>query len=148
MDEDRVMFKCVKIGSRLRVRVISPGYNPFANCQFPRAIRKDGGIYSAPVSALKFSQGANRKFFYRVAAKHVRVESVDTKPEHAKLVVKVYGDEDEECIVCMDNPKEVVFVPCGHYSTCRSCYDQLVIKKCVMCRNMITQAVNRDQIQT
>ena len=33
-----VTFRCVAEGSRLRVRVTTPGYNPYINCQFPKGI--------------------------------------------------------------------------------------------------------------
>lgn len=39
---DPVMIECVKEGSKIRAKVISPGYNPLKNCQFPREIREEG----------------------------------------------------------------------------------------------------------
>ena len=38
------------------------------------------------------------------------------------------------CVVCMDAIVDIKFVPCGHQSTCRACYDRLVEKKCPVCR--------------
>lgn len=38
--EDIVRFKCVKEFGKLRIKIISQGYNPYANCQFPKNIRK------------------------------------------------------------------------------------------------------------
>lgn len=29
--------------------------------------------------------------------------------------------QDNECIVCTEGPKEVVFIPCGHNICCRIC---------------------------
>ena len=150
MTEEKIYFKCVKVAGRLRVRVTSPGYNHEANCQFPRAIRKEGGIYSAPRSALKFSQGANRKFFYRVAAKFVTKEPDDTLIGDNQLInIKVYGDDDmTECAICFENEKDIVFVPCGHFCCCNQCFTALPNKRCVMCRAEVSQVARRDQIQT
>eukprot|EP00604_Paraphysomonas_vestita_P002455 CAMPEP_0174818232 /NCGR_PEP_ID=MMETSP1107-20130205/872_1 /TAXON_ID=36770 /ORGANISM="Paraphysomonas vestita, Strain GFlagA" /LENGTH=349 /DNA_ID=CAMNT_0016029811 /DNA_START=689 /DNA_END=1738 /DNA_ORIENTATION=+ len=39
---DPVTIECVKEGSKIRAKVISPGYNPSKNCQFPRDIREEG----------------------------------------------------------------------------------------------------------
>lgn len=40
-----VIVECFQEGSKLRVRVISPGYNPQWNVQFPQDIRKSGDRY-------------------------------------------------------------------------------------------------------
>jgi len=40
--KDPVLVECVKEGGKVRVRVISPGYDPNKNCQFPRSIRETG----------------------------------------------------------------------------------------------------------
>lgn len=164
-----VYFTCVKEGSKFRVRITSPGYNPEANCQFPRAIRGDGKIFTAPVSAVSFARGPQGKFFYRVKPKDV----VEVDPEEAeeregevanvganrsallrelgvKTKVKaIYQDDTEECIVCFDESKEVVLVPCGHYCLCGGCAHQVeeVSGKCPLCRSDITKIVTRDQIQ-
>ncbi|MDB9312810.1 VWA domain-containing protein [Spirulina sp. CS-785/01] len=45
--QDRVLLKCEKIGGKLRIRVISDGYNSDLNVQFPRSIRENGVTYVA-----------------------------------------------------------------------------------------------------
>ncbi len=52
-----VRLQCVKEGSKLRVRIISHGYNHDANCQFPRNIRAPGRQYSVPISDVSFTEG-------------------------------------------------------------------------------------------
>ena len=37
-----------------------------------------------------------------------------------------------ECVVCMDNPRAVVFLPCNHCIVCASCADAL--QECPNCR--------------
>ena len=140
-----VKLKCFKIQNKLRVRITSPGYNNEANCQFPRAIRKEGKEYTVPVDAITFSEGANRKFFYRIRKKDITVIEGDI------VIDKVFGDEDidMDCIVCMDKDKSVVFAPCGHYCCCGDCATKVKNSqgKCVLCRKQIAQIVQRDQIQ-
>ena len=142
-----VRLKCIKEGNKLRVRIISPGYNPNANCQFPRAIRQEGREYTVPSSAITFSEGPNLKFFYRVKKKSISiVVNANT------TVKKVYGDEDidTDCVVCMFIEKDVVFAPCGHYCCCDSCATNIHKSRksiCPMCRAAIIQIVRRDQIQ-
>jgi hypothetical protein len=40
-----VIVECFREGSKLRVRVVSPGYNPDWNVQFPKDIRQQGDRY-------------------------------------------------------------------------------------------------------
>tara|TARA_R110000824_G_scaffold134309_1_gene297255 strand:- start:18 stop:218 length:201 start_codon:yes stop_codon:yes gene_type:complete len=61
-----VVLQCVKEKSKLRVKIISNGYNNNANCQFPKAIRKEGLKYKVPPEAIKVVQRGLNKFFYNV----------------------------------------------------------------------------------
>ncbi len=50
----------------------------------------------------------------------------------------------------MDNEKDVVFSPCGHYCCCNQCASTIKrssVSKCPICRGNIGQIVERDQIQ-
>ncbi|NEP90535.1 MAG: hypothetical protein F6K18_29030 [Okeania sp. SIO2C2] len=40
-----VLLRCEKISGKLRIRVISEGYNPELNVQFPRSLREEGATY-------------------------------------------------------------------------------------------------------
>lgn len=147
---DIVRLKCVKDGRKLRVRIISPGYNPEANCQFPRAIRVEGREYTVPRTAITFAESAQRKFFYRVKKNDITIaaESATTEPVGD---IKIFngGEDQGECIICMDTEKDVVFAPCGHYCCCRSCATSVKggNSTCPLCRTMIQQIVGRDQLQ-
>ena len=44
-----------------------------------------------------------------------------------------------ECVVCMDKPLEMVFVPCGHICVCEECSAQ--ITRCPICRSRTQMAV-------
>ena len=58
--EPGVVLECVPEGGRLRVRVVSAGYDPTWNVQFPRSIRRPGARYV--VDAVHPAAGG----FYRV----------------------------------------------------------------------------------
>lgn len=142
-DSDIIRYACSKVGGKLRVRVISPGYNPLANCQFPRAIREEGKEYTSPRSALSFSSGPTGKFFYRVNGKFVTVLGGSSLSTPQTIF------ESEECVVCLDAPPGIVFCPCGHYVCCEECSSHLLKTKggCPMCRGVIKQHVTKDQLQ-
>ena len=70
---DVVFLQCVKEGSRLRMRITSPGYHHDANCQCPREIRVPGRKYTAPMHAITFVQGPNRRYFYRINKTYIKI---------------------------------------------------------------------------
>ena len=151
-----VYFQCVSDGPKLRVRIISPGYNREANCQFPRAIRVPGRKYSAPASYLRFARGSAGKFFYRVRKAGITVldDGVEVKFRADDVKVKldkVYGEEDDPtCVICLSEERSVVIVPCGHYCMCTDCAGHIAhsTQKCPMCRGRVDLVVTRENIQT
>jgi hypothetical protein len=146
----RVYLECVKIGSRLRIRITSPGYHNNANCQFPRDIRQEGRRYSVPPNSVKFARGPARKYFYRINKKDIQILTGEEEISHKLEVAKIYEDtEDDDCVICMCEVKTVVLVPCGHYCLCQGCSERLLksTTKCPMCRATITTAASKDQIQ-
>ncbi|XP_069686347.1 E3 ubiquitin-protein ligase LRSAM1-like isoform X1 [Periplaneta americana] len=44
-----------------------------------------------------------------------------------------------ECVVCMDDKCEVIFVPCGHMCTCIKCAE--LVQECPMCRSQIERKI-------
>ncbi|XP_040387522.1 E3 ubiquitin-protein ligase LRSAM1 isoform X2 [Cygnus olor] len=48
-------------------------------------------------------------------------------------------DEKSECVVCMEQEAQTVFLPCGHVCCCQTCCKQL--RACPLCRKDITQHV-------
>jgi len=150
---DQIRLRCTKIGSKLRVRIISSGYNHSANTQFPRNIRAEGREYLVPASDISFTENARHKFFYRVKKSNITIVessclgSVVLGDPATANISKIYGDEDDDkdCCVCLTNEKDVVFSPCGHYCTCVTC--SMKLKKCPICRGNIQQIVKRDQLE-
>ena len=46
---------------------------------------------------------------------------------------------DEECVVCMDAPKAVVLIPCGHQCVCEACAETVPIGgDCPYCQTTVT----------
>lgn len=146
-NENRVYFKCIKEGARLRVKVTSQGYNNQANCQFPRDIRKDGGIYSCPASDITLAKGGAGTYFYRVKRTAIKVEDSDENVVTINHnIAKIYEDADEnDCCVCFEQEKDIVLSPCGHYCLCSVCSYKL--ESCPICRVGISVRVKRDQLQ-
>jgi len=146
MDSDPIYLQCIKSESKLRVRIISPGYHRDANVQFPRDIRVEGRKYSVPRSAISFSEGPRRKFFYRVSKQYIQIVSAQV----SATISHIFEDETvTECIICMSAEKDSLFAPCGHYSTCYSCADKITqtTAKCPICRSRITEVVKRENVQ-
>ena len=146
MASEFVLLECVKEGSKLRVKMKSPGYLINSNCQFPRDLRVDGRKFKVPVAYVKLmtQQG---KYFYSIKNKSVieiitDEETQQINLENIKQNTKIYEDASTmECAVCLCAEKDTVFIPCGHFYTCNGCSHQL--KTCPICRANITDRINK-----
>lgn len=106
-----IQLKCFKEGSKLRIKILSPGYIQSANCRFPRDLRNEGYIYLVPSSDITLIYTRN-KFFYNIKKHNIQIvnESI------ISINIKVYGDtniENPECSICLDTKSElIIFAPC------------------------------------
>lgn len=48
---------------------------------------------------------------------------------------KIYSDNDPECIICMDNKKQIIFYPCRHLYCCKLC--SKILDLCPICKSAI-----------
>jgi len=44
-------------------------------------------------------------------------------------------ENQNECVICMNAPRDVVIIPCGHLICCENCVVQC--KECPLCRGVI-----------
>jgi hypothetical protein len=45
-------------------------------------------------------------------------------------------DDNHLCVVCMEHPRNIVLVPCGHMALCKECCNTIITdqkNKCPMC---------------
>lgn len=55
----------------------------------------------------------------------------------SKAKVKVILSEKKDsmlCLTCVENPKNMVFIPCGHLCICEKCYNNNQQSICLICR--------------
>lgn len=45
----------------------------------------------------------------------------------------------DECLVCSDLKKDILFQPCGHITCCSACAPR--VKKCLVCRETVTNRI-------
>ncbi|GLD94456.1 hypothetical protein PINS_up003067 [Pythium insidiosum] len=173
----QVFLRCMKVSGRLRVRIISSGYCPAANCQFPRAIRREDRVFSVPPSSIRLCSRAGGTSFYRVLqpieiVQEANGDIVETetsasdgrhepKPSRTKqskkrarteeleAPLKVFDIEHEpDCVACLETPKQRICVPCGHFCLCERCLSLLVHpKKCPLCRTPIKSTISPAELE-
>lgn len=75
-----------------------------------------------------------------------RLEAEKSIPTHTEVLPKLSLEEENRqlkearlCKICMDNEIGVVFLPCGHLTTCVNCAPSL--KDCPVCRSVIKGTV-------
>lgn len=148
-----VQLYCTKVGSKLRVRVQTAGYLRHANCQFPRDLRVDGRRFEVDPSAISLIT-TRGKYFYAVKNKNaIRIlpsggEEITTGGDGTRtLPQQIFTDDStEDCIICMETPKVIVFNPCGHFYACETCSTPL--KQCPICRITLTGRIHCSEFGT
>jgi hypothetical protein len=157
----KITLQCVRSHGKLRIRFHSYTneagksftnvYNNSYNCQFPKDIRSEGRYYEiGPDDIVLVDSG--RQPFYRIKKNNIRIltgsgtsSSSTTTPATAaapaakpEVVFEV-----NECVICMENIPDQIFIPCGHLCSCSSCYVQLKKSKpdCPLCRRHIISAI-------
>ena len=137
-----VFLQCVKEGNKLRVKIISNGYNNTANCQFPKNIRVEGQKYKVPDYAIKVVQRGVDKFFYNVNKSLIELVGPDIVLDK---VDKIY--DMENCCICLDEECNMVMVPCGHLCLCFGCSKSYKTQKCPLCRSDIITRIDKSKLQ-
>ena len=141
-DEAFVYLTCVKADSKLRVRIISPGYLTTANCQFPRDLRVLGRHFRVKPHVVKLMSARNKYYYCIKNVKDIEIIDASAIPKQPPPKIKVYQDtEQEECLICYDAVKEAVFNPCGHFYTCHACSTRC--KTCPVCRHPVISVIDK-----
>lgn len=152
--ENLVCLTCVKEKGKLRVKILSKGYLPNANCQFPRDLRVEGKNFYVNREYLKLAITRGKYFYSCLKRKEIHELPTLENNEMKELIeitrafenLKIYQDETtDECVVCMDGKKDTVFCPCGHYYCCSKCATKLTI--CPICRSPIDDRIDKSKIQ-
>ncbi len=139
-----VQLVCVKQGSRLRVRITTPGYLTTANVQFPRDLRVEGRRYEMPANAVTLVY-TRSKYYYSATSKS-SIKIIEEVPTIDTANITVYEDtESTDCAICFAVEKSVVFYPCGHFYTCGDCSNR--ITNCPICRVQIQARIDRSLVQ-
>jgi hypothetical protein len=61
--------------------------------------------------------------------------------EKEEQLSEISSEKDENlCVICLDNKKNIVLVPCGHVCICDSCKEKN-IKDCPICRTKIENMI-------
>ncbi len=143
-----VTLECIKKGSKLRIRFvkftdadgkqIANVYDTRINCRFPKNIRKEGLFYEIPDTDLSLANSTS--LYYIVKSNNIKIINQE------QIIKDMHIYEVEECIICMSNTPNMLFVPCGHLCVCSNCNKQLMkynhyCPLCPLCRRSITSAI-------
>ena len=62
----------------------------------------------------------------------MRGDSLDTSGTNEK---KKEQESLDECLVCSDQKRDVLFTPCAHVAVCNGCSER--VKKCLICKEYV-----------
>jgi hypothetical protein len=116
-----------------RVVVGTIGDSP-SDAAVARVQAADGDASSAAVVALALSPSR------RASKQAAALLHTEAAPNDADSVL----DNSSECVVCLDERKSVLFLPCKHICTCGQCAQALRVSKqacCPLCRTVVTDII-------
>jgi hypothetical protein len=138
---DYVYLECVKVQSKLRVRIVSPGYYSDANCMFPRNIRVAGRKYRVPRSNVSLITTRGKYYYSVKTAIEILDATVVMRPDE----IRIFEDTStDECAICMAENKAVIVNPCGHYYMCLGCAQS--VNRCPICRGPVQGLLRKDEM--
>lgn len=101
-------------------------------------------IFSGTIAAILIGF-ISRKLYKKLKSEY-EAKKLQNELERIRLESRSrgrYADEtlrdDQKCIVCWTNPKEVIILPCSHVCLCINCSTKINVdtKKCPFCRGTI-----------
>lgn len=150
-----VILECIKVNNKLRIRfnqfisvdgnkVYNNAYNNQYNCRFPKKnnIRVEGRLYKILDTDITLSNQNGKIPFYYIKKNNITIyHRPDEEKQELPEDLKIFNAE--ECIVCLNNESEKIFLPCGHKCTCANCSNELrkFSNSCPMCRRDIQDII-------
>jgi|688.fasta_scaffold650483_1 hypothetical protein len=146
----KVILICIKDKNKLRIKfhnfidtddkIYTNMYNNNYNCRFPKNIRQEGYFYEIPDTDITLNCDKKRSPFYIIKKDNIKI----IKPDNSYKLVNLKIYDVKECVICLCENSNTIFLPCGHKCVCNECYEN--IKKncnksyiqCPLCRRNIT----------
>lgn len=72
----------------------------------------------------------------RVIEQTARRQQDSSRRKRRRYVRNTQTSESQQCVVCCQNPREIILLPCGHVSLCGDCSER-IIDFCPVCRAAI-----------
>ena len=155
-----IILECIEIKKKLRIRfhsyinnenvVYTNVYDNIYNCQFPKNIREKGKFYEINDEDINLISNNRITPFYKIKKNNIRIL---TDEESAKFIKKNNINEiitdisklniykSIECVVCLNEKSNIIFIPCAHKCVCSECYKGIK-NSCPLCRRKITNIIN------
>ena len=76
---------------------------------------------------------------------HKSLNELQTLERQVKLALgrietaKQNLEEEKLCVICRENPKVVLIMPCRHLCVCEECGHRVELDRCPLCRNVIAE---------
>ncbi len=75
----------------------------------------------------------------------INIEEFETKNQQANNLVLIKNQKEvlNECMICSENKRDVIFKPCNHIVSCFLCANRC--KKCLICKEAILEIIQIDE---
>ena len=62
------------------------------------------------------------------------IEPSNFEEDEIESINDIKTFRNDECVICLTEPPNVLFCECGHICTCTRCYKKQVLEKCPICK--------------
>lgn len=98
------------------------------------------GLHNAMLKEQVQMQNLLRSAATTHEAHQIQIDSVIAQRGNEIAAQEAKQFESDQCLICMENPKNVVAVPCGHRALCQEC-SRKCPNKCSICRQNVDKWV-------
>lgn len=107
-------------------------------CTQDSDIKKQHVLIQKQRLQLKNQREENQKLLEKMKACELVIEELEEKLQQASD----HHENSTQCMICFDQSREIVLVPCGHYATCSGCTNSILISRvCPICKQPIERTL-------
>lgn len=85
--------------------------------------------------ALDYERRKRQALELKIQTVQLAMQRMKERKEDRLGEVVCYKLQRVVCKICLDKEVEVLFLPCYHLVSCQDCKEQLIQKKCPLCRD-------------
>mmetsp|Transcript_1573 Transcript_1573/g.2341 ORF Transcript_1573/g.2341 Transcript_1573/m.2341 type:complete len:342 (-) Transcript_1573:2318-3343(-) len=107
------------------------------------AVMKERDDLKAELSELQHLYREDDSFYSQKSLQELQAYERQVKNVLERIEkAKEHLEEEKLCVICRENPKEVLIMPCRHLCVCKECGNRVELTRCPLCREVIAERIS------